>query len=264
MATATASDNLGLSLNELKQQIEQEYAASHDVAFEAIARRMFTKLAYLADAALRSEALDAAQSLKDASDLIIAFINQYQESYSKRLEEDLIVIKNLLDSYQAFFEAIGLLKTAENITNQTLKYQQEIKSYKILAMIATRFWFTFDLENRELLEKLASRLPRNKGFDVEADSWKELKLRFKFLVPSIQSGGSDLFAEYKKALANFTSSVDSAVERDTELKLWQLGEPHKQEAKYTIGNLLNWMKTSPPWAGDDFEECLEYVNRVRK
>jgi hypothetical protein len=264
MATATASDKLEFGLNNLKQQIEQEYAASDDVAFEAIAHRMFAQLAYLASAALRSEPLDAAQSLKDASNLITAFMNQYQESYSKKLEEDLTVLKNLLDGYQAFFEAIGLLKTAEIISNQTLKYQQEIKSYKILAMIATRFWFTFDLENRDLLEKLASRLPRKKGFDVEADSWKEFKLRFKFLVPSIQSGGSDLFAEYKEALADFTSSVASAVERDTELKLWQLEKQPKQEAKYTIGNLLNWMKTAPPWAGDDFEECLEYVNQVRK
>lgn len=34
--------------------------------------------------------------------------------------------------------------------------------------------------------------------------------------------------------------------------------------KNTIGNLIDWMKTAPPWAGDDFDECLEYVNRTRK
>lgn len=233
---AAVSDKLAFLLNELRRKFEQEYIASHDVAFETIARKMFTQLADLASVALTSEPLDASQRLKDASNLITAFINQYQESYSKQLEEDLIVLRGLLNSYQAFFEAIGLMKMAESETDQTLKYQQEIRAYRILAKEATQFWLTFDLETRQLLEKLANRLPGSKGFDVEANSWKKLKLRFKFLVPSIQSGNHDLFTQYKEALATFTSSVASAVARDTELKLWQLEEQHQQQA-YTIGNL---------------------------
>lgn len=45
--------------------------------------------------------------------------------------------------------------------------------------------------------------------------------------------------------------------------LWQL-ENYKKEKKYTVGEMLDWLETAPGWTGDDFEECLEYVNRVRK
>lgn len=32
----------------------------------------------------------------------------------------------------------------------------------------------------------------------------------------------------------------------------------------TVESLLNFLQTSPGWVGDDFEECLEYVNEVRR
>lgn len=37
----------------------------------------------------------------------------------------------------------------------------------------------------------------------------------------------------------------------------------EKEKSHTVGKLLNWLETAPTWAGDDAEECLEYVNRVR-
>lgn len=45
--------------------------------------------------------------------------------------------------------------------------------------------------------------------------------------------------------------------------LWQIYN-YKQEKKRTVGKLLNWLETAPVWAGDDFEECWEYVNQTRK
>lgn len=45
--------------------------------------------------------------------------------------------------------------------------------------------------------------------------------------------------------------------------LWQI-DTYKQDKKRTVGELLNWLETAPSWAGDDFEECLEYVNQTRK
>lgn len=54
-----------------------------------------------------------------------------------------------------------------------------------------------------------------------------------------------------------------ALKNTTRGVLWQL-ENDKKEKKHTVGELLDWLETAPGWAGDDFEECLEYVNRVRK
>lgn len=45
--------------------------------------------------------------------------------------------------------------------------------------------------------------------------------------------------------------------------LYQI-EHYEKEKKSTIGDLLEWMKTGSTWKGDDFEECLDYVNEMRK
>lgn len=45
--------------------------------------------------------------------------------------------------------------------------------------------------------------------------------------------------------------------------LWEI-DRQKNQHKNTVESLLDFVKTSPGWAGDDFEECLEYVNEVRR
>jgi hypothetical protein len=45
--------------------------------------------------------------------------------------------------------------------------------------------------------------------------------------------------------------------------LWQI-EDYKKDKKYPVEELLNWLELAPRWAGDDFEECLDYVNQARK
>ncbi|MBD2566464.1 hypothetical protein [Anabaena lutea] len=45
--------------------------------------------------------------------------------------------------------------------------------------------------------------------------------------------------------------------------LWEI-DRQKNQSKNTVESLLDFLKTSPEWVGDDFEECLEYVNEVRR
>ncbi|MBD2091852.1 hypothetical protein H6F67_18575 [Microcoleus sp. FACHB-1515] len=45
--------------------------------------------------------------------------------------------------------------------------------------------------------------------------------------------------------------------------LWQIDQ-YQQEEKYTVGAILDWMQTSSGWLGNDFDDCLDYVNQVRK
>jgi hypothetical protein len=42
--------------------------------------------------------------------------------------------------------------------------------------------------------------------------------------------------------------------------LWQI-DNYKKGKKHPVGELLDWLETAPSWTGDDFEECLEYVNQ---
>lgn len=67
-----------------------------------------------------------------------------------------------------------------------------------------------------------------------------------------QSGISQAVINYLTGLKSTSRGV-----------LWQL-DNYKKEKKHTVGELLDWIETAPGWAGDDFEECLEYVNRFRK
>ena len=45
--------------------------------------------------------------------------------------------------------------------------------------------------------------------------------------------------------------------------LWEI-DRYKNQHRNNVESLLDFLKTSPTWTGDDFEECLEYVNQVRK
>lgn len=67
-----------------------------------------------------------------------------------------------------------------------------------------------------------------------------------------QPGISQEVVNYLTALKNTSRGV-----------LWQI-DNYKQEKKRTVGELLNWLETAPGWTGDDFDECLEYVNQTRK
>ena len=59
--------------------------------------------------------------------------------------------------------------------------------------------------------------------------------------------------------ANYLTAIKNTA-RDV---LWPI-DNYEREKKHTVGELLDWLETAPSWAGDDFEECLEYVNQVRK
>lgn len=67
-----------------------------------------------------------------------------------------------------------------------------------------------------------------------------------------QLGISQEVVNYLTALKNTSRGV-----------LWQI-DNYKKKKQHTVGELLNWLEIAQGWAGDDFEECLEYVNRTRK
>jgi DNA-binding transcriptional regulator YiaG len=71
----------------------------------------------------------------------------------------------------------------------------------------------------------------------------------------------------KKLIAEISSSnhisVFKKILTTSKAILWEIEQQRKQPQN-TVESLLNFLQTSPGWVGDDFEECLEYVNEVRK
>ncbi|HEY9908464.1 MAG TPA: hypothetical protein V6D18_12760, partial [Thermosynechococcaceae cyanobacterium] len=45
--------------------------------------------------------------------------------------------------------------------------------------------------------------------------------------------------------------------------LWQI-DNYEKERKFPVKDLMDWLDTSPGWAGDDFDECLDQINRERQ
>lgn len=60
-----------------------------------------------------------------------------------------------------------------------------------------------------------------------------------------------------------TKSYMIALKSTARAVLWQL-DRYQEEAKNTVEGILDWIRISPGWSGEDFDDCLDYVNQVRK
>lgn len=74
---------------------------------------------------------------------------------------------------------------------------------------------------------------------------------------------ADPTLQYEQSSISPGADYLTAIKNTARGVLWQL-DSYKEEKKHTVGELLDWLETAPTWTGDDFEECLEYVNWVRE
>jgi hypothetical protein len=74
-------------------------------------------------------------------------------------------------------------------------------------------------------------------------------------LPDLQPNRENLSEEINSSL--------TLIKHITRSVLYQI-EHYKKEKKSTDGDLVEWLRTSPTWKGDDFEECLDYINEMRK
>jgi hypothetical protein len=143
-------------------------------------------------------------------------------------------------------EIEGLGKLAPTLILISSKYSEEISDDQI----SMRFYS--DLSSwPEILEQYGSYFPKNLVDALRLTSSRLLS-ELTSLLEKTGSPYSQELIDYIVALNNTVKSV-----------LWQIDNSEK-EKKSSVGDLLNWLETSSGWAGDDFEECLDYVNRTRK
>ncbi|NEP55419.1 MAG: tetratricopeptide repeat protein, partial [Moorea sp. SIO3C2] len=107
------------------------------------------------------------------------------------------------------------------------------------------------------LSRLSTVLEKN-IVDFSKDYLERLKPRLMAIVqaPALESEQHQLPDAAKNYLIDIRNTARGI--------LWQLDNYQLSHQKYPVTNLLDWLKTSPTWAGDDFQECLDYVNRVRE
>jgi hypothetical protein len=257
-------------IEKLREQYEQSYANSHDEAFNLITTQMFRELASIMTFSTNSKAF-LAKRLQQAANLVTGFSKQYQEFVAADFREALLKLSNFLSLYKQLFEAFALLEAGDNDEDKAKKYISYQQGYQLLGEIANNNWNNISVEIRSDFEILALTTQNKTGFGVKKEvfaevqqSWKELKKQLDLFWASARSGGGDLFSNYKDAVLYFINSVLKAASSDNELQRYKEEKLLEELANFsTVASILDYVKTAPKWHGNDFEECLEYINDVR-
>jgi len=255
-------------IEKLRQKYETDYAKSHDEALNLVITEFFNNLT----AVLSFSPINAslAADFKQALKLTTQFINQYQEVYSSEFGKILKELENLFDASQIFFEGCALIDSIENeqLTNGAEYYIRISEACQLWGDLVNKYWYVLKLYFRYQLEELAHIAQNPTGFGVKKEAFgdlkqssQELEEQLSLFWVSVKNRDGDLFIKSKNAIIYFVESVAKAVEDDDELQLYK--EAKKLADFSTIKSLLNYVKTAPSWSGDDFEECLEYINNVR-
>lgn len=190
-----------------------------------------------------SEHMKAAENLKSKLDV---FQSEYQPlakemraRYADFLTPEII---ELFDELEAHFKApLEIFRALSLMLHAVLNIEDSVEQAKLqytglvkVSNAVEKYISYFTPQLRENVKGVASSI-----------------LNEPYYAPENYRGQTEI-ESYMIALRNTARAV-----------LWQV-EQYQEESKYTIGGILNWLETSPGWSGDDFDECLDYVNRVRK
>jgi len=256
-------------IEKLRQKYETDYAKSHDEALNLAITEFFNNLTAVMNFSPISPSFSA-NKFKQALKLTTQFINQYQEVYSSEFGKILKELENIFDTSRIFFEGCALIDSIENeqLTNRAEYYIRISEACQLWGDLVNKYWYILKVNRRCQLEEFAHIVQNQTGFGVKKgafgelkQSWQELKEQLSLFWVSVENRDGDLFIKSKNAIIYFVNSVAKAVEDDDELQLYK--EAKKLADFSTIKSLLNYVETAPSWSGDDFEECLEYINDVR-
>ncbi|NEO69074.1 tetratricopeptide repeat protein [Moorena sp. SIO3H5] len=203
-------------------------------------------------------ALEIAEALNNQSLLAIGWnglgevlqqqgkLDQAHQAFERALE-----IAEILDNQSLL--AMGLKHLGE-VLQQQGKLDQAQQAFERALKINTVNKFSSLYTG---LSRLSAVLEKN-IVDFSKDYLERLKRRLIAILqaPALESEQNELPEAAKNYLIDIRNTARGI--------LWQLDNYQLSHQKYPVTNLLDWLKTAPTWAGDDFEESLDYVNRVRE
>ncbi|KYC44086.1 hypothetical protein WA1_02795 [Scytonema hofmannii PCC 7110] len=222
---------------------------------------------------------------------------QLQDLEFLDFQREIIKLRKALDKVASIQNKVSDLE--DDIENQ-IKAQEKIyyDIYKILDLIKERYREFFPDKLIDNLEDLKNRFGWKRGLLNAGlllhESTRLSKLNYqsgaekyyKALVLLLQSlekyylGSSTHEIEVIKKLASEVIEREKTIKRREDKKekyhtllrkllnvsksiLWEI-ENQQNKNKPTVQDLLTFLEKSPKWIGDDFEECLEYINEVRR
>ena len=219
------------NLQEIKKQLEEIFRNEQATIPKEDFRKPFSKIE-IAFKKLENATTNQL-SLKDKCkiyEIICKNFKNLQEKYSDFLTDELI---NDLLEVEAYFG-----------------WKKQIYKLKILSE-EVREVNKNEINNKKLYILVSSLLQALEKYSIGATQ-KE--------IDAIQYLAEILITEIK--LPN-SISIFRKILTTAKAILWEI-DRYKKQSQNTVESLLDFLKTSPEWAGDDFEECLEYVNQVRR
>lgn len=181
---------------------------------------------------------DFGEKIKIFSSEYQTFSNQVRTKYSDFLPSEAV---KKIEAGEKYTEGLKKLLVAQEYIRQGFGDKDQVsQAEKIytgmvkLSEVSEKYIFYFPERLIDILKNIA--------LEILADST---------LQPE-QSDISQELIDYLTAIKNTARGI-----------LWQL-DNYKKGKKHTTGELVYWLETAPSWAGNDFEECLEYINRLRK
>ncbi|MDD1416885.1 hypothetical protein MEN41_20375 [Dolichospermum sp. ST_con] len=223
------------NLQEIKKQLEEIFRNEHATISKEDFRKSFSKI----EIAFKKleDATTNQLSLKDICkiyEIICKNLKNFQEKYSDFFNNELI--NNLLE-VEAHFGWKKQIYKSKFFSKEMIGFNKNDNDiYK---------------KNEKLYMVVSSLLEALEKYSIGATQKEIDGIQYlaEILITRIQSPNS--ISIFRKIL-----TTAKAI-------LWEI-DKYKKQSQNTVESLLYFLKTSPKWAGDDFEECLEYVNQVRR
>lgn len=173
-------------------------------------------------------------------------VTNFKAKYSGFLHSDVLkkieALECQIEAFKQIFSSFALIETTDNTKNNANEFHQIFRALdKILQTIETYSSYIPGSVIQSLSALSVTIIDINKEREIARENRSE----------DIEDVSNSI-----RAINNVTKAI-----------LWQIEKikdnNKEPEGFSSVGNLLEYIKTSPVWVGDDFNECLEDINRNR-
>lgn len=230
------------------------------------------------------------KTLLEEIDRVKSVLEKNYESEASELPKE-----RILEDIERFMAVSEHVKAAENLSDKIDILQSEYDP--LVEEIKTRYADFLTAEDVEVYEELEadSKAPQamllalghmNYAFVNAKDAVEQagylyaglveiaeaLEKYIKYFSPQARENArriaNSFLVDPTYSPDNYTDQPElknsmTALKNTARAVLWQI-EQYQEKAKHTVGGVFDWLQTSPGWLGDDFDDCLDYVNQVRK
>jgi hypothetical protein len=268
--------NIGNQVEKIKQNLESALESGN----ASLPRESFTDFLKGYELYIKAQSTsnlkERFQSLEALQSLLETFRNKYKDFILSDLDGYLMQLEAWTKISLNILMAKGLILNASFETDETkqlynfyfgiLQYLDIVENY--LSFFTERGHnlarqVAQEIINHKPFENLASK--KIKDIDEKANIAISLRNAAKAILWEIETYKKSNLEDYPSTeaiLNNEPSIVNNQVDSETE-QIPSSDSWKELDNFSTIESIMDYAKTAPKWSGEDFEECLDYINDIR-